>query len=306
MTGAEWAGLIAGVAGPAISAWSANRQSNANRQASTQMSEAEIAERKRQFDIEQRQKQAQAGVDATQLDPFTAQRSRQKQALLGALMQNYQPAQFTGSNFSGGLNFAPGAFSGIQGFFSPEAMAAQENAFNQTVRGASPTFMAAPPLGVGYSAGAAGNFAPGTGVQAPVEDPAASPGTASGKQSVIDSILANTGKKNNVGGKTLSGAASGALTGAQFGGPIGAGVGFVAGGIVAGIQARSNDTKEQREKLAQALNFPSLHHMNEALSALGPEGQELRRIGEGVIGRKDVGANAIWMEEVRRLLGGGQ
>lgn len=104
-----------------------------------------------------------------------------------------------------------------------------------------------------------------------------------------------------------SGAISGAGKGAQYGamfGPIGMGIGAAGGALVGAIKGNQNTTKGQREDLAKRYGYNNLGDFNNYLSSLGPQGEELRRIGEGVIGKKDRQAQAQWNQQVQQLLSG--
>jgi hypothetical protein len=114
-----------------------------------QQANANRALTQRQHDAEMSARDKDRALGATQLDPFAQQRSRQKQALLHALISGYQPANYENGQFSGGLaDFNP---SSIAQFFNPDAMASAEQAFQHTASSASPNYMPQSLRGAGYS-----------------------------------------------------------------------------------------------------------------------------------------------------------
>lgn len=118
-----------------------------------QMSAAQLAEQKRQFDIQSRQRAAESALNATQMDPLRQQKSRQQQALVEQLMKGAKsPTLNVGAGkFEGGFNYSPEMFKQIASFFTPEARAAAEGGFNTNASTATGGQYAAPNLGaVGY------------------------------------------------------------------------------------------------------------------------------------------------------------
>ena len=133
------AALLSGVGGSILDAFGAGKQ----RELEQKLTREQMAAQKQQF-----------GVQATQLDPFAQQKQRQKQALLAQIMQGFTPTSYGGGQFSGGLRAAlPDALKQISSYFGPNAMAGAESAFQQTVQGASPSYVAPGRSTVGYPAG---------------------------------------------------------------------------------------------------------------------------------------------------------
>lgn len=118
--------------------------SQGNQQADLQ--KAQITQQGDQFN-------AKTALDSTQLDPFAQQSSRQRQALLAALMQNFSPSSYQNGHMTGGID-APAAFKQAGSFFGPDAMAGAESAFQQTAANASPMYAAPKASSVGYGPGA--------------------------------------------------------------------------------------------------------------------------------------------------------
>ncbi len=88
-------------------------------------------------------------------------------------------------------------------------------------------------------------------------------------------------------------------------GPIGSIIGSMVGGAVDSVIGRiigRNDTKNEREQLAQMMGFSSLAAMNDALRAMGEDGNRLVHQGLNIIGRRDHAANQQWMREVEALI----
>lgn len=84
------------------------------------------------------------------------------------------------------------------------------------------------------------------------------------------------------------------------------------GGAIASAFGR-NATKGSREDFAQSLGFTddpkgiaggntALGKLNAYLASLGPEGDELRRIGSEVVGKNDKRGNELWMQQVQSFL----
>lgn len=109
-----------------------------------------------QFGQQLGQQQAMAGLQATQMDPFTQSRSRQQQALLGGLVNNWSPVTYDREGgFSGGVNWQ-NVLGALQPFTGPSAMAGQEQAFQNTAQGASPSYDIPNYLNTGYQLGQGG------------------------------------------------------------------------------------------------------------------------------------------------------
>jgi len=101
-------------------------------------------------------------------------------------------------------------------------------------------------------------------------------------------------------------AADWASKGAQVGSfipGVGTGIGAAAGAVAGAIKGHQNATKPQREDFAKRMGYRSLHDLNQALAAMGPEGQELKRVGENVVGKHDFKGNQRWLEQTAMLLG---
>lgn len=289
----DWTQLALGIAGPAFSYFGDKQNANANRE----MSQQELAEQKRQFDLSQGQQKAQFGVGATQMDPLAQQRSRQKSALVGQLMQNYQPSQYTPGNLSGGLSFDPSTFSGIQSFFSPEANQSAEAAYHQTARAASPTYQAPDAASVGYTGGEGGPAFQG----APAAAASAEPNKL---RQLIDQILVPGAGRVGPGkaGSAANLGMAGAGIGSQFGGPIGGLIGGGIGSLVGGIMGHQNSAKGIREDFAKQAGYGDLGALMSAIQGMGPEGAELFDIGANKIGKKALGASEFWTQAVQELL----
>lgn len=133
----DWTKLGIGAAGDIFQGISeGNRQNDL-----LELQRNELEERRRQFDSNLGQRQSEFGVQATQIDPFTQQRSRQRQALLGAIMGNASPVSFQNGQVTGGLNaLTPDKLAGIQDHFSPAAMASEEQRFADITRSAAPNY----------------------------------------------------------------------------------------------------------------------------------------------------------------------
>lgn len=124
----------------------------------SQMSQAELAERRRQFDAAQKQQQGQQALSATQMDPLAQQRSRQKMALIEQLMKGASSPTLNVSagRFDGGMKYSPEMFKQIASYFTPEARGAAEGQFAGAANAASGGQYGTPNLAaLGY--GAAGD-----------------------------------------------------------------------------------------------------------------------------------------------------
>lgn len=150
------------------------------------LAEAELAERKRQFDltrqdqkqrdaasatgdartaeINRQQSQAEAGLKATQLDPLAQQRARQRNAVMAALIggaRNYNvtpPSDIASSmpEISGGIRLPEGGFGpDVMSFFSPTARAAAESDFASARARVAPTSGTTDLASAGYGAAGA-------------------------------------------------------------------------------------------------------------------------------------------------------
>lgn len=138
----DWIKLFAGIGGQALGSYGQAQSISADKDIAKQ----QLAQQNTQFNTNLKQTQAQSGLAATQMNPFTQQISRQKQALLSSLMSNYQPVTLNQgkngapSTFSGGLNLDKSAFNSALPFFGEAPMKAAETAFANNARQASPTF----------------------------------------------------------------------------------------------------------------------------------------------------------------------
>jgi hypothetical protein len=138
----DWLGPLAGIGGSVFEGILGNQQANAQRQLTRE-----------QVEGEKKARDADRGLGATQLDPFVQQRSRQRQALLGALMQGFQPASYNSGKISGGvMGITPETLQSILGMFSQGANAHADQAFQHTAASASPNYMPPSMKGVGYGA----------------------------------------------------------------------------------------------------------------------------------------------------------
>ena len=106
------------------------------------------------------QQRREFGVGATQLNPFAQQQARQRQAILGQLVNRIQPSAYSGGQFTGGLRDLPAMLKGASSFFGPEAMAGAEDAFHRTVQTASPTYRPPSRTDIGYASGVGPHAAP--------------------------------------------------------------------------------------------------------------------------------------------------
>lgn len=108
---------------------------------------AKLAEEKRQFDAQQALTQGGRALDATQMDPFTQAKSRERQAFLAAML---------GQGFQSGQGFknilTPEILAQIGRFTTPDAMQANEAQFGANASVASGGKYVAPDMSkVGYS-----------------------------------------------------------------------------------------------------------------------------------------------------------
>lgn len=134
------ASMIMTGAGQGLSAWGGA----ADRDAQRQMSREEIAARTKAADRDR-------ALQATQTDPYTQMRSRQKQALLDMLLQHYTPARWEGNNLVGGMGgITPEAMKSIGSYFGAGPMASEENRFQDTASMASPYYRRTDMGNVGY------------------------------------------------------------------------------------------------------------------------------------------------------------
>lgn len=227
LTGTDWATLATGLGGSVIGAIAGNKQNKAN-----------LAFERERLAADQARSDKDRALSATQLDPFAQQRSRQKQALLGMLTSNFQPASYSDGKFSGGImGLTPEMFKSVGSFFGPEAMYAQEGAFHQTARNASPQY--ANPLAKSVGYGDIGAASGGTQV----------PGGLLVNPNIPIQIAKLGGNKaGNVGGAI--GAAAGSLipipgVGSVVGGALGSGLGKLIGGLTYTGGERTNDLRDQ-------------------------------------------------------------
>lgn len=117
------------------------------------MNSQQLAENRRQFDRQMGQQQGQQALQATQMDPLSQQRSRQKAALVAQLLKGYQPTQLQGNRFVGGMTPNPELIQSIMSYFSPEANQAAEQQFAMNATAASGGKYAMPNLAaLGYGA----------------------------------------------------------------------------------------------------------------------------------------------------------
>lgn len=137
------ASLIVGGLSGLSGAISSGNQANMNSQ--------QLAENKRQFDRQMGQQQGVQALNATQMDPLSQQRSRQKSALIAQLLKGYQPTQLQGNRFVGGAQPNPELIQSIMSMFSPEANQAAEQQFAMNATAASGGKYAMPNLpALGY------------------------------------------------------------------------------------------------------------------------------------------------------------
>ena len=110
------------------------------------------------------------------------------------------------------------------------------------------------------------------------------------------------------GGGGAAGAAGG---GGAATGAAGAGLGALGTATLIGApiaigamiwKANRNDTKVAREDFAKEQFGMDLGTLYSTLETMGPEGEELARIGRSVIGKKDSDANARWMPAVQQFM----
>lgn len=144
--------LILQGAGAGLSGLTSLLSSGDNRE----MTREQLQEQRRQFDASSRQRAAEQSLLASQMDPLTQQRSRQRSALVAQLLAGAQPTRLEGNQFTGGSRINPEIFKAIASYFSPEANAAAEAAFTANANTASANQYTAPtPQSVGYPSMAA-------------------------------------------------------------------------------------------------------------------------------------------------------
>lgn len=165
--------LILQGAGMGLSALSGANSASTN----AALSRDQLREQGRQFDASSRQRGAEQALAASQMDPLTQQRSRQRSALVAQLMSSAKPTTLEGNRFTGGTQIDPKMFEAIMSYFSPQANAAAENAFTANANTASANQYTAPtPQSVGY---------PGSAPTPPAR-PAPVAGTAVGRNPFYD------------------------------------------------------------------------------------------------------------------------
>lgn len=164
-----------------------------------EMTRDQIAEQKRQFDIQSRQRAAESALNATQMDPLRQQKSRQQQALVEQLMKGASsPTLNVGAGkFEGGFQYSPELFKQIASFFTPEARQGAEQQFNANAATATGGQYTAPNPGtVGYPQA----VAPTTGMPTPTPIPTPNDeDSRGGIFGVIDSI-----KRRNQAARTAA------------------------------------------------------------------------------------------------------
>jgi hypothetical protein len=262
MSTKDWISLGTGVGGTVLNTIGQNQARNDAREQYQQS----MAMNEEQFNKQFGQNQAALGLQATQMDPFAQQRARQQQAILGSLMSGFKPASYNreAGKFEGGfMGITPDVLAGAQSFFGPSAMAAQESAFNNTARAASPTYQGANPEGAGYSEEARKQF---TGASAGMNAPGASGSTpAAQARQTYNLTLPQLGsnKAGNIGGM-IGGAAGSFLPGVgnMIGSLIGGGAGKLIGGMTYTKGEKTNDLRDafkgqfgdtQGTKMAEAI-----------------------------------------------------
>lgn len=156
-TGFKWTdpqvlSLLFGLGGTVANGVMGAKQANAQ----NAMTQQQLDEQRRQFDLQFGQSQAAQALAATQMNPFTQQKARQQQAILGMLVGQAAPSALSGTHFTGGVQIDPNAFKGIGSFFGPSAMAAADQAFQQTASNVSPQYSVPNYYGVGYQPGEGG------------------------------------------------------------------------------------------------------------------------------------------------------
>ena len=96
---------------------------------------------------------AARALEATQMDPFTQQKSRQRQALLNSLLGSYQPPAYQPGGITGGINVPSSAFDELRQFTTPEARANAEAWFHNIATQSSPPYFAPDLSQMGYGSG---------------------------------------------------------------------------------------------------------------------------------------------------------
>jgi hypothetical protein len=206
MSGKDWIGLGANVAGTAINAIGQNQargdareDASANRALTTE-----------QFNANLKQRQAETGLEATQYDPFTQLAARQGQALKGLLHQNFTPVTYTDGKITGGYNsITPEMMATIKEFYGPNAMAASESAFTKTAKAASPTYQGGDPSKLGYTGSALDTYNSGMG--GAWQSPTMSPSSGGSGMSALARSLAGGGNSGGDGGGSGMGSLIGGL-----------------------------------------------------------------------------------------------
>lgn len=149
----DWASLISGVVGNFLSGASKSDQE-----------QEQLDQQNRQFNTSQQNSlsatQGSQALAATQMDPLAQQKSREKQALVSTILSAYQPTKWdpVAKSWTGGLNLSKEQLAPALPFFSNDARAGADAAFQATAHNASPKY-ASPDLssaGYGNSAGIAG------------------------------------------------------------------------------------------------------------------------------------------------------
>jgi len=125
--------LISQIGSGLLSGLSGAMQGGENRQ----LTREQLAEQRRQFDANSKQRAAEQALVAQSQDPLAQQKSRQKNALVAQLMGAAKPVSFTGNSFSGGLQIDPKIMAAIASYFTPEAAAGAEAQFTANAGAAS-------------------------------------------------------------------------------------------------------------------------------------------------------------------------
>lgn len=222
----------------ALTSYLGAKDANANRKLQQEQAAQSQANQQQQF----KQSQALTGLEATQMNPFTQQSMRGRQALAGQLLGAYSPQSYDAEakKWNGGIDFSK-VFSGLQSFYSPEAMAEAERTFTGNVRQASPGYNGADLARSGYST-----------------EVASAPASAAAHGGVDPALLERLkGYSMPQSMSRLGGLVSGASTGAGLGsmaGPIGTGIGAAGGALMGlftgkGQGAQVNDARDAYKSL---------------------------------------------------------
>lgn len=146
-----WGPIIAAGASGLIGGLFGSSQQDQQRKLNQRQFDAELAFREKQrqdallqAELERQQRQRENALEATQLDPLRQQRSRQLNALMASLIGHSSLSKF--DDPASGLRYDKGE---IASFFTPEARAGAESAFNANALGASGGAYA-PQTNVGY------------------------------------------------------------------------------------------------------------------------------------------------------------